>query len=300
MEIKWLEGFVAVADLRNFSKAAAARHATQPALSRWIKALELWYGVPLVDRSTYPVLLTPAGAAFLPLARQIITDVYRSRRDARVGAGVAGRSLKFAMPHALASYFFPAWWRRQELYLTAKASVVAADSDNCIELLRTGACQYLLCYTHGEVGGGLELRGVQKTSVGRDRVVPVAAVDAKGRPLFSLSPRSDEAIPILTYINTSFLGRVCNALYTELGSQCVLDIRYESSFVEALKAEAILGEGIAWLPEGTIREELRGGVLRIVSNGPVIPLEICLVQSGVVPGASRPSSDYTWSRMEET
>ena len=68
MEFKWLEDFLSVAKLRNFSQAARERHATQPALSRRVKALEAWYGVPLVDRSTYPVVLTPAGDHFLPLA----------------------------------------------------------------------------------------------------------------------------------------------------------------------------------------------------------------------------------------
>lgn len=301
MEIKWLEGFVAVADLRNFSKAAAARHTSQPALSRWIKALELWYGVQLVDRSTYPVLLTPAGAKFLPVARQIITDVYRSRREARLRADITARSVKFAMPHSLATYFFPAWWRRQEWHLTTKATVVAADSDNCVELLRIGACQYLLCYIHSDAAIGLELQGVQRTQVGVDRLVPVSAVDAKGLPLFSLSPRLGETIPLLTYSSTSFLGRVTSGLYPKLGAQCRLDFRYESSFVEALKAEAILGDGIAWLPEGAIRSELSAGVLKIVDgDGPFVPLEIWLLQSAAAPGADLQSPDSMWSLVEET
>jgi DNA-binding transcriptional LysR family regulator len=61
MELKWLEDFVSVAKLPNFSHAARARYATQPALSRRVKALEHWYGVALLDRSTYPVTLTEAG-----------------------------------------------------------------------------------------------------------------------------------------------------------------------------------------------------------------------------------------------
>jgi LysR family transcriptional regulator, hypochlorite-specific transcription factor HypT len=107
MELKWLEDFVSVAKLRNFSHAARARYATQPALSRRVKALEHWYGVALLDRSTYPVTLTEAGRDFLPLAEQIVADLYRSRREARTKVGSAGRAIRFAMPHSLAGSVFP-------------------------------------------------------------------------------------------------------------------------------------------------------------------------------------------------
>lgn len=266
MELKWLEDFVSVADLRNFSRAAAARHTTQPALSRRIKALELWYGVPLVDRSTYPVTLTSAGVAFLPLARHIVTDVYRSRREARAESGISGRAIKFAMPHALAVYFFPAWWRRQKRHSDTRATVVAADFDDCVELLRNGACQYLLCYTHNDIPNGLEEQGMQRLQIGTDRLVPVSAVDAKGYPIFDLSPHSDKAVPLLAYTKTSFLGRVTSGLYAKLERQCRLELRYESALVEALKAEAVVGEGIAWLPEEMIRTELNSGVLKVVGD----------------------------------
>src|SRR3546814_7081942 len=53
MELKWLEDFVSLANTGNFSRSAEERNVTQPAFSRRIKALELWLGAPLVDRSTY-------------------------------------------------------------------------------------------------------------------------------------------------------------------------------------------------------------------------------------------------------
>jgi LysR family transcriptional regulator, hypochlorite-specific transcription factor HypT len=34
MELNWLEDFLALAERRNFSRAAEARHVTQPAFSR--------------------------------------------------------------------------------------------------------------------------------------------------------------------------------------------------------------------------------------------------------------------------
>ena len=57
MELNWLEDFLALAERRNFSRAAEARHVTQPAFSRRIRALEDWVGTPLVVRASQGVVL---------------------------------------------------------------------------------------------------------------------------------------------------------------------------------------------------------------------------------------------------
>lgn len=61
MELNWLEDLLSLSRTRSFSRTATERFCAQSAMSRRIKALELWVGVPLVDRSAYPALLTPAG-----------------------------------------------------------------------------------------------------------------------------------------------------------------------------------------------------------------------------------------------
>ena len=72
METKWLEDFVSLAETRSFSRSAQLRHVTQPAFSRRIQALEAWAGIDLVDRSSYPTRLTPAGETFHAQALEIL------------------------------------------------------------------------------------------------------------------------------------------------------------------------------------------------------------------------------------
>ncbi len=60
MALKWLEDFMALAELGGFSKAAEARNVTQPAFGCRIRALEHWLGAALIDRSSHPPELTPA------------------------------------------------------------------------------------------------------------------------------------------------------------------------------------------------------------------------------------------------
>ena len=70
METKWLEDFVSLAETRSFSRSAQLRHVTQPAFSRRIQSLEAWAGTDLVDRSSYPTRLTPAGQTLHVVAQQ--------------------------------------------------------------------------------------------------------------------------------------------------------------------------------------------------------------------------------------
>ena len=58
MELIWFEDYLALSETLSFSKAAEARHVTQPAFSRRIRALEDWVGAPLFVRTTHSV--TPA------------------------------------------------------------------------------------------------------------------------------------------------------------------------------------------------------------------------------------------------
>lgn len=67
-----LRYFVAVADERNFTRAAAALFISQPALSKQIRALERQLGAPLFDRDGRSVRPTPVGEALLPHARRVL------------------------------------------------------------------------------------------------------------------------------------------------------------------------------------------------------------------------------------
>src|SRR5580700_8703764 len=80
MELRHLEYFVAVAEERNFTRAAARLHIVQSAVSAAVKSLEQELGAPLLDRTSKRVALTDAGAALLPKARATL-DAARDARD---------------------------------------------------------------------------------------------------------------------------------------------------------------------------------------------------------------------------
>jgi DNA-binding transcriptional LysR family regulator len=81
MELRQLEAFVAVAEERNFTRAAAHLYLAQSGLSATIRSLEKDLRAPLFVRSTRRVDLTPAGAALLPEARRTLASA-RAAADA--------------------------------------------------------------------------------------------------------------------------------------------------------------------------------------------------------------------------
>ncbi|SFV11098.1 LysR family transcriptional regulator [Pseudoduganella namucuonensis] len=79
MDTKWVEDFICLADTRSFSRSASARHSSQSAFSRRIQSLETWLGTELVDRSSMPPTLTPAGRHFHGIAINLVKQLNQFR-----------------------------------------------------------------------------------------------------------------------------------------------------------------------------------------------------------------------------
>jgi DNA-binding transcriptional LysR family regulator len=71
MEIEYLCEFTVIAKLRSFSRAAEELCISQSSLSKHILALERELGVPLLQRNSRNVTLSPAGEQILPMAAQV-------------------------------------------------------------------------------------------------------------------------------------------------------------------------------------------------------------------------------------
>lgn len=74
LTLKQIETFVAVADLRSFSRAADRLSTTQPNVSSRIAALESALGGPLLAREAGPMRLTELGDRTLTRARDVLTS----------------------------------------------------------------------------------------------------------------------------------------------------------------------------------------------------------------------------------
>src|SRR6202044_2317166 len=84
------------------------RFLTQSALSKHMRALEIWLGAgTLLDRSTNPVGITSAGLAFRETAAQIVT-LLNSARRAAANDRIATKNIYVSSTHSLSATLVPA------------------------------------------------------------------------------------------------------------------------------------------------------------------------------------------------
>src|SRR5258708_22545998 len=107
MELHQLRYFIAVARMRNFSRAAEQCHVAQPSLSQQIMKLEDELNEKLFERTKREVLLTPAGEILLEHAERVLDEVELARdKVGGVRGLLRGRVLLGALP-TVAPYFLP-------------------------------------------------------------------------------------------------------------------------------------------------------------------------------------------------
>lgn len=274
METAWLEDFLALSVTLNFSRAAEARNVTQSAFSRRIRNLEMWVGARLVDRSVYPAALTPAGQSFRAAAEDLVQALHHARAEAQGRTPDRSPVIAFAALHTLALSFFPAWVRGLEDRLGPfRTRMSATNVHDCIDALVAGACDLMLCYSHPIVPTAVDTSRYPSLRLARDRVLPVCAPDAHGRPLYDLEAGGEAPLPYLCYTPDSFLGRVVEVIVGREGIAGRLDFRYENSMSEALKAAALEQQGLAWMPESAIRREVAEGRL-VAAGGPRFAMDM--------------------------
>jgi len=267
METKWLEDFVSLAETRSFSRSAQLRHVTQPAFSRRIQALEAWAGVDLVDRSSYPTRLTPAGELMRTQALDILGALQSARHLVRVHQGDAQDVIEFAVPHTLAFTFFPHWLMDlRHRFGAFKSRLTALNVHDAAMRLTEGGCDLLIAYHHPSQPLQLQPERYEMLVLGRETLAPFTCADARGRAVYTLPGTPGQHIPFLNYAPGAYLARLVDLILKDSPQAAWLDPVYETDMAEGLKAMAIEGHGVTFLPLGSVQKELRSG--RLVEAAP--------------------------------
>jgi len=268
VETKWLEDFVSLAETRSFSRSAQLRHVTQPAFSRRIQALEAWAGLDLVDRSSYPTRLTPAGETFHGQALEVLGSLQATRNMMRGLQAGGADMIEFAVPHTLAFTFFPAWvMDLRKRFGELKSRLIALNVHDAVMRMTEGSCDLLVAYHHPSQPLQLSPDRYEMLSLGQETIAPFAKAGADGQPLFRLSTTGSARVPFLGYASGAYMARLVDQILKSTPVPPLLDTIYETDMAEGLKAMALEGHGVAFLPSSSVKKELRAR--RLVSAAPL-------------------------------
>jgi DNA-binding transcriptional LysR family regulator len=258
VETKWLEDFVSLAETRSFSRSAQLRHVTQPAFSRRIQALEAWAGTDLVDRSAYPTRLTPAGETLLAQALEVLGALQSTRNMMRSHRASGDAMIEIAVPHTLAFAFFPQWLTDlRQRFGALKTRLIALNVHDAVLRLTEGSCDLLIAYHHASLPLQIAAERYEMLSLGDETIAAYAKADAHGHPLFELPGSAAAPVPFLAYGAGAYLARMVDLIVKESQPGLHLDPLYETDMAEGLKAMALEGHGLAFLPASSVRRELK-------------------------------------------
>lgn len=280
MELRQLRYFVAVAEELHFGRAAARVHIAQPPLSQQIKGLEAELGVLLLQRTRRSVALTPAGAAFLDQARDILDRAGQAAETARrVQAGEEGRlAVGFVNPamDAFLARVVAAFRTRRPGVALALAEAPTVDQE---EEVRAGRLDLGFIRLFGAPPAGLTVqvacreayvlalpRGHRLARQGR-----VALADLDREPVILTPPRYGAAL------RAAMLAALARAGARPAPAQ---EARTKHTALSLVAA----GAGLALVPESSRVWRREGVVFRPVEAGlPVVEMAAILPARGSHP-----------------
>ena len=191
MEVHQLRYFVAVAELRHFTKAARGLRIAQPSVSRAIRVLEEELGTPLFHRMKGNVALTSAGEVLLPWARRVLADIDGAALEVRELAELRrGRLAVGATPSLTTTLLPPALARFHAAFPAVDLVLHEAGSRDLVRELEQGALDValvILPMRHEMLETTPLLREELVVAVAPDHALAsrktVAIADLKGVPL---------------------------------------------------------------------------------------------------------------------
>jgi len=98
-------------------------------------------------------------------------------------------------------------------------------------------------------------------AVGEDVLVPLAAADAGGAPRWRLPGTTASPVRYLGYSPQSGLGRIIAARRAQDPRPLACETVFTSHLAAALLSMARDGNGIAWLPQSLVEQDVKDGRL---------------------------------------
>jgi DNA-binding transcriptional LysR family regulator len=271
MEMRQLQLFVTLAEELNFTRTAERLHTVQSNVTSHVRHLEEELGVRLFDRYPRRLVLTDAGAQFLPYAQRVLATVEEARRTIRFGDQPAG-PLRIGAPESILAYRLPLALRRFRQRHPHVMLMLRPYVDwPLAQPLQEGELDLAI-----RIADTLTEKALRSRRIGAERIVLVAAPEHPLVQRATVRPRdlsgqhlllTEEGCPYRQKFERILAARAIKP--QGVG---------EFASVEAIKQCATLGMGIALLPEIVVAAEIRTGALRVLAwRGPDVSMSTHVV-----------------------
>ncbi len=258
MEFRELKTFQVVACLLSFKNAANILHLAQSTVSAQIRSLENSLGKELFHRSGKTISLTPAGIKLLNYAQRLINiekEIESSIGNLDDNYGM----LTIKTPQSISTYFFPALIKEfRFIFPKIGFDIDWCTSFNLVDIFNYGTIDLAFLITDSFKDKNLEIEELANINL-------VLAV----HPNDELLKNKKLSIKDLNKQTLIYAKSECN--YKNILEKKLMeaDVKpgkiIEINSLEAIKRLLVLENGIAFLPEMVIKEELEKGMLKTIN-----------------------------------
>lgn len=293
MDIRWLQDFLTVAEVGNFTRAAEIRNASQAAFSRRIQNLEYWLGVTLIDRASYPTRLTAEGERFREDAAEIVRQVLDARAGVKAPGSARSDQIRIALPHSLAIGRFPEWWARWSEGRQINCQIEVGNVHDMVNSLISSEVDLFVGFHHAQQPIHLDPNLYDRLEIGTEYLRPYVAKALAGR--YTLPGSQGEPLPLIMYAPGSYLSRmadlaIAGAPHPLLGRQV-----FTCDMADVIRRMIAAGQGIGWLPD-CCAEASRGDIVSIDDGHWSVAMSIVAHRD---LSKRRASVDRLWAAMSD-
>lgn len=260
MDIRALEVFCKIVELKSFSKAAEAVYLTQPTVSGHIKGLEEFVGLKLLDRLGREVLPTRAGELLYGYAKQVLAlrnqalqalEEYKGALKGHLILGGSNIPGEYVLPTLLARF--------KARYPDISITLRIADSREIARKVLEGS------YELGAVGGKFDDGQLVYVKLLEDELVLALPADHAwaSKRAVHLAELSGQPI-ILREVGSGSRKALEDALRSAGIDPGALTVMAELGSTEAIRQAVKSGAGISVISLRAIQEDLERGTLRTV------------------------------------
>jgi len=255
MEFRELKTFQVVACLLSFNKAASILNLAQSTVSAQIRSLENSLKKDLFIRSGRTISLSPAGEKLMIYTQRLVNIEKEIQADIGSLDDKYG-NLTIKTPQTISTYFFPEIIKEfQLIFPNIGFDIDWCTSFNLLDLFNSGTIDLAFLITDSFVDKKLHIDELTKIKL-------VLAVN----PQHELLSKKRFKIKDLNDQTLLFAKSDCN--YKNILQKRMLqsDVKEDKSIeinsMDAIKRLLVLSDGVAFLPEIAIKEELDNGELK--------------------------------------